>query len=80
MRDEKKGSKLGKGVTGRRKSEMSDRVERVVLDGAVSNEVTVTSGVPQGSVIGPHLFLLYINDIGGIVHSKLLLFADDALV
>ena len=59
---------------------LSDRVQRVVLDGAVSNEVRVTSGVPQGSVIGQLLFLLFINDIGGTVHSKLRLFADDAVV
>ena len=59
---------------------LSDRVQRVVLDGAFSDEVRVTSGVPQGSVIGPLLFLLYINDIGGIVHSKLRFFADDAVV
>jgi hypothetical protein len=55
-------------------------VQRVVLDGAISNEVKVTSGVPQGSVIGPLLFLLYINDIGETVDSNLRLFADDAVV
>ena len=45
-------------------------MQRVVLDGAVSNEVRVTSDVPQGSAIGPLPFLLYINDIVEIVHSK----------
>ena len=59
---------------------LSQRVQRVVLDGATSDEVDVTSGVPQGSVIGPLLFLLYINDIGEVVDSRLRLFADDAVV
>jgi hypothetical protein len=59
---------------------LSDRVQRVVLDGITSSEVKVSSGVPQGSVIGPLLFLLYINDISEIVKSKIRLFADDAVV
>ncbi|KAA3681587.1 uncharacterized protein DEA37_0001273 [Paragonimus westermani] len=54
-----------------------DRVIQVTVDGALSNPVAVTSGVPQGSVLEPTLFLIYANDIPNLVRCKVVLFADD---
>ena len=59
---------------------LKDREQRVVLLGSNSKWTRVKSGVPQGSVLGPLLFLIYINDIGDSVCSKLLKFADDTKV
>ena len=56
------------------------RSQTVVLDGESSEEVKVTSGVPQGSVLGPLLFLLYINDLPENIQSQVRLFADDTAV
>lgn len=56
------------------------RTQRVVLDGVASDIVGVTSGVPQGSVLGPVLFLLYINDLPSTLSSVVRLFADDAIL
>jgi len=50
---------------------------RVALEGEFSNEATVESGVPQGIVLGPILFLCHINDLPNAVSSKVRLFADD---
>jgi hypothetical protein len=62
------------------KSLLENRTQRVALDGILSDEVEITSGVPQGSVLGPILFLIYINDIVDNVRSKVRLFADDTLL
>jgi len=57
---------------------LSGRTQTVILNNSVSTTVNVTSGVPQGSVLGPTLFLLYINDIVDCIrHSQVTLFADD---
>ena len=56
---------------------LSDRKQRVVLPGAISDWVFIRAGVPQGSILGPLLFLIYINDIVTDIGSNIRLFADD---
>ena len=56
---------------------LKDRRQRVVVDGEVSSWKSVLSGVPQGSVLGPILFLIYINDLEDGVTGKIFKFADD---
>ena len=58
------------------------RQQRVVIDGAASTDSPVLSGVPQGTVLGPLMFLLYVNYIGATIspHTTIKLFADDALL
>jgi len=62
------------------KAWLSDRWQRVCLDGSYSSWRRVWSGVPQGSVLGPILFLIFINDIDNTIHSSVLKFADDTKV
>ena len=61
------------------KNYLSNRSQRVVLDNCISDTVPVLSGVPQGSILGPLLFALFINDIYDNVdeHSSINLYADD---
>ena len=56
------------------------RKQRVVIDGISSSPCTVDSGVPQGTVLGPLLFLCHINDLPNCVKSQVRLFADDCLL
>jgi len=59
---------------------LTDHFQRVIINGSFSQWLLVNSGVLQGSVLGPLLFLLYVNDIQEVVkHSTIKLFADNAL-
>ena len=50
------------------------------MDGSHSRPISVVSGVPQGTVLAPLLFLLYINDISNNINSTIRLYADDVLI
>ena len=56
---------------------LSNRRLRVVLDGKSSREYPVNAGIPQGSILGPTLFLLYINDLPDDVICDIAIYADD---
>ena len=59
---------------------LQDQKQPVVVDSAKSNSVAVKSGVSHGSVLGPSLFLVYINDLPSTVSSPMRLFADDTAI
>ena len=71
------------GITGKTnewiKNFLSDRTQSVVVEGETSTSIPVGSGVPQGSVMGPSLFLFYINDMPERIQSTVRLFADDTI-
>ena len=56
---------------------LSNRQQRVVCEGSQSELKPITAGVPQGSILGPLLFLIYINDLPQNISSKVRIFADD---
>ena len=62
------------------KNYLRSRKQRVVLNGSHSDYSEIESGVPQGSVLGPLLFLIYINDLERDIKSNIKFFADDTML
>ena len=61
-------------------SYLSDRQQLVYVSGTLSSHANISCGVPQGSILGPLLFLIYVNDMSSAVSNKLLLYADDSAI
>ena len=59
---------------------LTDRKQRVAINGYCSHWTTVGSGIPRGSVLRPLLFLIFINDMGRDVGDKISFFADDSKI
>ena len=56
---------------------LQDRFIRVVVNGRESTAASINAGVPQGSILGPTLFLIFINDLSQAISSQVCMFADD---
>ena len=60
---------------------LSNRKQSVYFDGSLSTSLNVSTGVPQGSVLGPILFVIYVNTLGrNIPNAKLHFYADDTVI
>ena len=60
------------------KSFLTNRRQRVLLNGSPSDWEVVVSGVPQGTIMGPIFFLLFVNDVPNTLNCNVMVFADDA--
>ena len=61
-------------------SYLRNRKQRVVINGSYSEYLPIESGVPQGSVLGPLLVRVYINDLEKNINSNIKFFADDTML
>ena len=59
------------------KAFLTNRSHKVCVNGKMSSSANVTSGIPQGSILGPALLVLYINDLPDMVQNEVYLFTDD---
>ena len=75
-----KAHSIGDGIIDLIEQRLTDRRQRVVVDGEVSNWKPILSGAPQGSILGPLVFLIYTNDLDDNITSNVVKFADDTTV
>ena len=61
-------------------SYLTNRTQRTIYKGTRSNSMCISSGVPQGSILGPLLFVAFINDLPSIISSSIELYADDTTI
>ena len=57
---------------------LKNRIQRVVVNGSFSSYKKVASGIPQGSVLGPILFVIFINDLPEVIQTAVRLYAGDS--
>ena len=63
------------------KNDLTDRKQRVLYNKIASSETVISCGVPQGSILGPLMFLLYVNDLANVSENLFtIMFADDTNV